>query len=274
MTPKGEYPVMEFDERDLYTGLAALHWATISQTDSRWDQAFYRRVIEEGGGRALELGCGAGRLLIAYLQDGLQVEGLDISGDMLAVCREHAADAGLEPVLYEQPMQELDVPGDFATIYIPCGSFVVVMDRQQALQTLRRCYDHLRPGGTLAFNIFLPDEEYFVDLDFPRPWQPKAEKQLPRGRQLHIDYRLTGTDPVEQIWMEERRYRLFDGAELLQEEVHGGQGRWYYRNELLCMLQMAGFEEVRVTGDYTDETFGPQHEATMVFRARRSPVDS
>jgi cyclopropane fatty-acyl-phospholipid synthase-like methyltransferase len=48
--------------------------------------------------------CGAGRLLLAYLQEGLDVEGVDISGDMLAVCREAAEAAGLHPVLYEQPM--------------------------------------------------------------------------------------------------------------------------------------------------------------------------
>ena len=28
---------MPFDERDLYTGLAALHWSAISETDPRWD---------------------------------------------------------------------------------------------------------------------------------------------------------------------------------------------------------------------------------------------
>lgn len=264
---------MNFDERDLFTGLAALHWATISETDSRWDQAFYQRIIEEGDGRALELGCGAGRLLIAYLQEGLDVEGVDISGDMLDVCREHAAAAGVEPVLYEQPMQELDVPGRFATIYIPCGSFVVVMDREAALETLRRCYDHLEPGGSLAFNIYLPDDAYFEEGEFPHPWQLKAEKQLPEGRRLRIDYRLTGADPVEQYWMEERRYRLLDGDQVLKEEVHAGQGRWYYRNELFWMLQLAGFTDVQVTGDYTAEPFGPHHEATMVFVARRPEAD-
>jgi len=265
---------VKFDERDLYTGLAALHWATISETDPRWDQSFYRRIIETGNGRALELGCGAGRLLIAYLQEGLDVEGVDISGDMLDVCREHAVAAGVEPVLYEQPMQELDVPGRFATIYIPCGSFVVVMDRGAALETLRRCHDHLAPGGRLAFNIFLPDDEYFEEGGFPRPWQFKAEKQLPQGRRLRIDFRLTGADPIEQFWTEERRYRLLDGDALLKEEVHAGQGRWYTRNEMLWMLRLAGFSDVRVTGDYTAEPFGPQHESTMVFVAKRSAAAS
>jgi SAM-dependent methyltransferase len=264
---------MEFDELDLYTGLATLHWATISDTDSRWDQAFYKEIIERGGGRALELGCGAGRLLLAYLADGLEVEGADISGEMLAVLREKAAEAGLQPVLYEQPMQLLDVPGRLRTIYIPCGSFVSVMDRAAALGTLRRCYDHLEPGGVLAFNIYLADYDYSGNSNpgpFPEPWQFKAEKQLPAGRRLVVEHRATGLDPVEQIWMEERRYRLYDGEQLLQEEVHAGQGRWYFRNELLLMLQTAGFSDVVVTGDYTDEEFGPQHEKTMAFIATRA----
>lgn len=274
---------MEFDERDLYIGLAAVHWGAISATDSRWDQPFYRRIIEQAtddaaSSRALELGCGAGRLLLAYLQEGLNVEGADISGDILAVCREKASKAGLNPVLYEQPMQKLDVPGLFSTIYIPCGSFVCVMDREEALGTLRRCYEHLQPGGVLAFNIFVPDYDYSgltAPEPFPRPWKFKAEKELSSDqpdatpRRLVIEFRETGLDPVEQIWTEERRYRLYAGEELLQEEVHTGQGHWYFRNEVLWMLRLAGFNDVQVTGDYTDEEFGPQHTSTMVFVAKR-----
>ena len=151
---------MNFDERDRYTGQAALHWSTVSETDSRWDQAFYRQIIQQQGGRALELGCGAGRLLLAYLQTGLAVEGADISDEMLAVCRQKGAEIGLQPTLYEQPMQALETPHRYRTIYIPCGSFVCVMDRNLALETLQRCYAHLEPGGVLAFNIYLADYDY------------------------------------------------------------------------------------------------------------------
>lgn len=263
---------MDFDERDLYTGLAALHWAAISETDPRWDQAFYRRIIQQNGGRALELGCGAGRLLLAYLQDGLEVEGADLSGAMLAVCREHAVAAGLRPVLYEQPMQRLEVPHSFSTIYIPCGSFVCVIDRASSLETLRRCHAHLDLGGTLAFNIYLADHDYSGRTEpgpFPGPWKLKAEKHLPDGRRLIIHDRPTGHDPVEQIWMEERRYELFAGDRLLHEESHRGQGRWYFRNELLWMLKVAGFSDVVVKGDYTDQDFNADHTQTMVLIATK-----
>ncbi|GAB3948439.1 hypothetical protein GCM10029976_079600 [Kribbella albertanoniae] len=163
-----------FDEGELFRGLAAEQWAASSATDARRDAPFYREVIREQGGRALELGCGAGRLLLTFLAEGLEVEGCDISADMLAMCRR--AVAGVTPTLYEQAMQDLDVPGKFRTIYIPCGSFVCVMDRQEALETLRRCREHLEPGGVLVFNVFPVPINYTEPPadDFPTPWQAGA----------------------------------------------------------------------------------------------------
>jgi hypothetical protein len=234
---------------------------------------FYKRIIHQRGGQALELGCSAGRLLLAYLQDGLEVEGVDISGDQLAMCFLAAKVAGVQPVLYEQAMQGLDLPQRYSTIYIPCGSFVCVMDRMEALETLRRCYAHLVPGGMLVFNVYLPDYDYSGQTEpgpFPQPWQKKAEKQLPGDRRLVVYYRETGLDPVKQIWMEERRYELYKGQRLVSEEIHSGQGRWYFCNELLWMLQLAGFAEVVVKGDYTNEDFNAEHNQTMVFMATKA----
>lgn len=263
--------VKSYDERDLYLGLAAEHWSAISDTDPRQDQAFFQRVIERQNGRALELGCGAGRLLLAYLQAGFDVVGTDISGDMLTMLRRNAKAAGLEPEVYEQPMQELDLPGKFRTIYIPCGSFVCVMDREQALETLRRCHAQLEVGGVLAFNIFLFGHDYSTEQlpEFPGPWEFKAEKALPDGRRLVVSNRDTGLDPVEQVYEEERRYELYEGDTLVRTEVRAGQGRWYFRNELLLMLRMAGFEQVEVTGDFTDEEYDSSHGKAMVFLATR-----
>src|ERR1700687_356150 len=65
------------------------------------DQRFYQRKILEAGGPALEIACGTGRLLIPYLRDGLDVEGLDASAEMLDICRRKAAQLSLTPVLSE-----------------------------------------------------------------------------------------------------------------------------------------------------------------------------
>jgi SAM-dependent methyltransferase len=265
-----------YDETDLYSGLAAMHWSAYDEP--AWDHDFYRRVVEEAGGLALDVACGAGRLLRRYLQAGLAVEGVDSSADMLAVCQRKAEAEGLAPVLYCQPMQALDLPKRYACIYIPCGSFTCVMGQENALEALRRLHRHLLPGGVLAFNAYWGDWEDFDYNDpagerlYPTDWKPHVVKELGGPRRLVVERRTMGVDPVEQMVSEQRRYRLYEGDELLAEEVHAGQNHWYFKKELLLMLRLTGFGEVRVTGDYTDEEFGPQHTGTIVFVCRK-PVE-
>lgn len=88
---------------------------------------------------------------------------------------------------------------------------------------------HLLPGGVLAFNVYWGDWEDFDYNDpskervYPREWRPHVVKELGGPRRLVIERRITGVDPVEQVASEERRYRLYDGEDLLAEEVQAGQ---------------------------------------------------
>src|SRR5262249_318182 len=85
------------------------------------DRYFYRDPIEGGGGRALELGCGNGRLLVGYRVAGLDVEGVDSSYDMLTICSEHARAAGVDVTLHLADWTTLALPRRYATIYNPAG---------------------------------------------------------------------------------------------------------------------------------------------------------
>lgn len=51
-------------------------------------------------GLALEVACGTGRILLPCLQAGVDIDGLDLFPEMLAVLRRRAAELGLAPRLY------------------------------------------------------------------------------------------------------------------------------------------------------------------------------
>jgi SAM-dependent methyltransferase len=264
----------DFDEKDLYMGLAAFHWSRISIKDSRVDQAFYQNIIEQNGGKALELGCGAGRLLLAYLKMGLDVEGVDISPDQLSTCRRDGEAAGLSPVLYEQKMQELNLPHCYNTIYIPCGGFECVMGRRVALEALKRAYAHLNPKGVLALNIGRGHANYYLDpaehkVKSPPEWEPRADHQLEDGRRLIVYNRKIYEDLLNQYAKRERKYELYEGDKLIKEEIHIGQTHWYHRNEILWMLELVGFSDISVRGGFTDEELNQDHIAQMVFIATK-----
>src|SRR4029079_13281768 len=78
-------------------GLVADWWAEFN-TDGPEIEAYGRIVA--AGQPALDAGCGTGRLLVPWLRRGYDVDGCDVSADMVARCRERARREGLEPRLF------------------------------------------------------------------------------------------------------------------------------------------------------------------------------
>lgn len=67
-----------------YRGLLASSWDLLRGDTSDWpDRPFYRAIILDDGQPALDVGCGTGRLLLDYLADGIDVDGMDLSPEML-----------------------------------------------------------------------------------------------------------------------------------------------------------------------------------------------
>jgi len=113
-----------------YRGMMAAAWDLLRGDTSDWeDRPFFLAAIREFGEPALDVGCGTGRLLLDYLLQGVDVDGVDNSPEMLVLCREKAAALGLNPRLALQEMQDLDLPRRFRTICVPSSSFQLVLHR-------------------------------------------------------------------------------------------------------------------------------------------------
>jgi SAM-dependent methyltransferase len=79
-----------------YRGLKAQAWDLLRGDYSSWpDRPFYLAAIRQFGEPALDVGCGTGRLLLDYLAQGVDCDGVDNSPEMLALCRQKAAQLGL-----------------------------------------------------------------------------------------------------------------------------------------------------------------------------------
>ena len=256
-------------------GLVARAWAEF-QTAGGAEAAYFQAVIESAGQPALDLGCGTGRLLLRYLQAGFDVDGCDYSADMLAHCQERARREGYSPQLYHQAIHELDLPRRYRTIFA-CGVVGLGGDRRLTMQAMQRCYEHLRPGGTFAFDYSprwndppawlsrLPEARHAL----PGEWPESTErKQLADGCELEVAARTIAMDPLEDVATRQMRTRLWQNGELLQEEVHTQKVEDYSKHELILMLERAGFTDITLTGDYRDEPATADHE-TLVFSARK-----
>jgi ubiquinone/menaquinone biosynthesis C-methylase UbiE len=249
-----------------YTGLSAIAWELFSGETPGADHDFFRRVIEESGGPALDVGCGTGRLLLAYLGAGLEVEGVDPSADMLAICRRRAEERGLAPVLYCQAMQALDLPRRYRTIFVPCGTIQLIVDREEAFEALRRCHAHLEPGGTLVLTVF----NHWKGLETEQlgDWKFRAQAPLLDGTELAKHARAETCNRVEQTLTMTVRYQRLRGEQVIEEQLCPAPERWYFKHEMTLMLEKFGFRNIRVTGNYSDAEFSDPHYV-MAFLARR-----
>src|SRR5712692_9223694 len=203
-------------------GLVAQWWAEFNRA-GREELAYYQRFIERDGQPALDLARGTGRLLLPLLRAGLDVDGCDISPDMLALSRERAVHDGLESRLYAQASHELELPRAYRTIYI-CDSFGIAGNPE----AMRRCYRHLAPGGAFVFNLSLP----YREADRWHFWLPEHRRSLPEawpqtgdrrrtanGDEIELRSRRVDLDPLEQRWTRQIRATLWrDGAVVTEEE--------------------------------------------------------
>jgi len=253
-----------------YTGLAAIAWQLFSEEEPGPDHAFFQGIIEQNPGPALDIGCGTGRLLIPYLQRGLEVEGVDPSADMLAICRRRAEERQLHLILYQQTMQALDLPRKYRTIIVPCGTFQLVIDREEEWEALRRLHAHLEPGGTLALTCY--NHWKGLETETPREWKHRATETLPDGSQLSKHARVEECDLIEQLLQLTVRYRRFRGEQILEEQLCPSPERWYFKHELTVMLERVGFQVTKVTGNYSDADFSEEHYVMTLHATRLEAV--
>jgi SAM-dependent methyltransferase len=256
-------------------GLVARDWAESSTDSSREGHCFWR-LIETYGQPALDLGCGTGRLLLPYLQADLDVDGCDVSTDMLAQCQAAAERLGLVPRLHPQAMHELDLPRRYRTI-VACGVIGLGGERALTREGMRRCYEPLRPEGAFAFDLTarwndppawlsrLPEGRHAL----PEAWPSSGErKTLPDGTELELVARTVAVDPLDEVQTRRLRARLWRDDELIEEQVHTQRYKEYGKNELLLALERAGFCEIQVFGDYGDQPATAEHR-DLVFVARK-----
>ncbi len=223
----------------------------------------FRYLLKQRPGLALDVGCGTGRLLLPFLQAGHEVEGVDASADMLAILCRNAAEMGLAPVIVQQRMQELDRPRPYRTILVPCGSFQLVIDRAEAMETLRRFHAHLEPGGVLVLTIYNRWDE--LKAERVGEWVRRHRAPLPDGTELEKHARVDARHILEQTLDITVRYRRLRDEEVIEEQVVASPEHWYFLHELKLMLERTGFRDFRVTGNDTETDANDDNEVFAFF---------
>jgi SAM-dependent methyltransferase len=211
--------------------------------DAQAEEAIVRPMVAllaevAGGGRALELAVGTGRVALPLAAAGVPVEGIELSSAMAEKLR---AKAGADHVAVTiGDMTSTRVEGAFSLVYIVANSIMNVTTQEEQLATVRNAADHLRPGGHFVIELIVPQLQ-----------------RVPRGERGHVFQMSrdhvgieTFDDVAEQIaWS--HHWMHVDGTFV----HHAAPYRYIWPPELDLMARLAGLERRDRWGDWDRSPF-------------------
>lgn len=122
---------------------------------------FYVREILAADGPVAELGVGNGRILIAVAEKEKAITGIDLSAEMLALCRRNADVRGVSQYieLIQDDFREFTLAKPAALVAIPYEAIGHLLEVGEKRTCLENVYRQLRPGGRLILDQRTYDPE-------------------------------------------------------------------------------------------------------------------
>ena len=246
-----------------YYGMMAEFWDLFRGDTSTWeDRFFFLDVVKKYGQPVLDVGCGTGRILLDFMQQGIDIDGVDNSPDMLALLHEKAKKLGLSPTLHQQEMTTLALPRKYQTILVPSSSFQLLLDSSQPPLAMKSFYEHLHPGGVLAMPFMtLWKQGDPLESEFIR----EAVRQEDGATIRRWQY--SRFDPDTDLEHTIDRYEiLHEGMVFASEEHHQSPAtRSYSQLQAVALYEQAGFQDVQVFHEFTFETVIPEDTTFCVL---------
>ena len=246
-----------------YYGMMAEFWDLFRGDTSTWeDRFFYLDVVKKYGQPVLDVGCGTGRILLDFMQQGFDIDGVDNSPDMLGRLHQKAEKLDLHPTVYQQEMTELSLPRKYQTILVPSSSFQLLLDASLPPVAMNHFHEHLLPGGVLA-------------MPFMTLWK--------QGNPLESEYTREAMRPEDGTTVRRWQYSRFDpetdlehtidcyeivrdGKVTASEEHHQSPAtRSYTQEQAIVLYQEAGFKDIEVFHEFTFEPVKPEDETFCVL---------
>lgn len=229
------------------------------------DIEFYNERLKNCEGRILEAMVGSGRVMIPLLQSGHLVDGVDYSSHMLASCRQRCEKRGLNPNLYEADLKELSLPHKYDAIIIPTGSFLLIENRHDSIDVLKRLYEHLKAGGRLIVDLILPEDKTHIDGT-----SGIKTYTLPNGDTITSEEKLVTFDWLDQYKVSYIKYEKWREGKLIQTELQRFALRWYGIEEFKLILESVGFTDVVLSTDYKYGKQPTDHKQTFTYEVVRN----
>jgi len=223
------------------------------------DLPYWRKQIQ---GKALELACGTGRILLNLAANGVEAYGLDNSEAMLAHLRAKAQKARLNIPVKTGDMRAFDYEEHFDHIILAGNSLGHLYTRADIEAHFAAVREALAKDGHYHLDYFVPKADFLT-------LQAQKRRHLfdflePSDEQTTSLYDEGQYNAASQI--REARWIYMRGDTVLGEEVF--RIRMFYPQELDALLEYNGFRIRAKYGDYDLRPFDANASQQIIVAER------
>jgi SAM-dependent methyltransferase len=204
------------------------------------------------GGRVLEMGVGTGRLAVPMAAAGLAVAGVDASPEMLDRLR--ARPGGDAITAIQGDFATVDAGGPYDVVLIAFSTLFLVPSQHGQLACLANARRHLKPGGSLVVEAFVPDHSR---------WTRGQNIAIGRLDDSGVSIKLSVHDPVTQVITTQDVSVEASGTTLRPNQL-----RYIWPAELDAMALASGLLPTDRTADWAGAPFAA-HSTSHVSVFRR-----
>jgi SAM-dependent methyltransferase len=228
---------------DYYDGLIA-EWYDDWLASRHDDVDYYTTFLKGFKGCVLELACGTGRILLPVARQGVAIDGLDSSGDMLDRLQAKAKALGLDSIsTFKQPMAGFTLPGKYDAIVITSGSFQLLISEEEVMACLKSIKGHLAEGGFLLMDVFVPWNS--IRAGKVDSFAVTRDSKREDGSRCVVSERFE-VDTARQVVNSVFRYETFKDNKLDKSMIGDFPLRWYWKDEICNLLKGHGFSQVEL----------------------------
>lgn len=254
-------------------GFVAEFYDHIGPYQNRPDIDFFVNAANDSEGSVLEVGCGTGRILIPTAREGIEIWGLDLSPQMIGICRQQleneAEDVRSKVQLVEADMRDFELRRKFQLITTPFRPFQHLTTTEDQISCLRRIHAHLDDEGEFILDIFNPSVEG-LGSEIGEEVGEEPEIITPDGRRMIRFHKIVARDYYKQINHVELIYYVTYPDGKKERLVHSFPMKYIFRFEAEHLLVRCGFEVKHIYADYDKAPYGSKYPGELIFVAGKA----
>jgi SAM-dependent methyltransferase len=233
------------------------------------DVDWYRRKARESGGPVLELGAGTGRITLAMARDGIEVHALDASPEMLgalsAKLQAEREDVRARVRVLPGNFRHFALPERFPLVIAPFRAFLHNVTEEDQLTCLANVRDHLRPGGTFAFNLFHPSVDYMTWSAGPLTGVWRWGGSWDHAGGVVVRSEANRYDGLRRVVQSLHRYEEYDAdGTLVRTSLHRLELALLYPADIRRLLAATGFRSVTISGGFDGRELSSDKDEIVV----------